>query len=66
MKQTEYRLATDSMRPSACLGDMANPAQSKLTPPPQSPQVTWLVVCFLNGLMANWKKKGAILASDNL
>jgi hypothetical protein len=45
---------------------MANPAQSKLTPPPQSPQVTWLVVCFLNGLMANWKKKGAILASDNL
>ncbi len=66
MKQTEDRLATDCIRPSACLGDMANPAQSKLTPAPQSAEVTRLVG-FYN--MVCWpveKKKGAILASHNL
>jgi hypothetical protein len=45
---------------------MANPAQSKLTPAPQSAEVTRLVG-FYN--MVCWpveKKKGAILASHNL
>jgi len=48
------------MRPSACLGDMANPAQSKLTPPPQSPQVTWLVV-FKNMVCWPIEKKKRVL-----
>jgi hypothetical protein len=44
---------------------MANPAQSKLIPPPQSPQVIWLVVFFI-WFVGQLGKKGAILASDNL